>query len=137
MADSRRLRHSCLGQGETFLPGLGQDADAEDVVGPQVRCLVVEAHLDGEVAGLRLGLLGDVFDLPLGLDFRERIRILLDRAAPSRLPNLEAADHARRNETEDVDLVIEVDDLGDLSADGERLSRHNLDSADSTTDGCG
>ena len=42
------------------------------------------------------------------------------------LPDLQTTDQVRRDETEHVDLVVDVDHVGDLRTDGERLAGHDL-----------
>src|SRR5262249_39569703 len=95
--------------------------------------LVGEADLDGEIAGVRLGLLGEEDDLAFGPG--PGARELLVQAADLRLlSQLELLGDSCRNEAEHVDLFANINDICDQRADRERLPRHHLDTAESAVD---
>src|SRR5262249_2345843 len=95
--------------GQTFFPGFRQHADTLDAVGAKAGILVGEANLDGEVPCFRLGLFGDVFDLALGFGLRPGG--VVETAGAGRLAHPQAANKARWDGTENVDLLVEIADF--------------------------
>ena len=92
-----------------------------------MRILVGKANFDREVAGLRFRLLRDVHDLAHDFRLCGRIGIFVD-CAGFRLLTKRGA-HQQPDETEHVDLLVEIDNIGDRCADSQRLAGHDLDSA--------
>ena len=111
------------------MPGFVSTRTRRTTLPRRRKFLVGEADLHGETARFRLRLVGDVDDAAGGVGRARLVGFVVEAAHAGALTQLQPGRVVLGDETEHVDLVVEIDDLRDLGAQRQRLAQPHLHAA--------